>query len=218
QSFVPVGLQCIIYSGRTRGDTQQFRQALRRGHGFADTHVEAGREKTGVMEWWSLGVMVFPKPTLHHSNTPLLQSPKSSRRGSYGSYQKSWRPIVAKHFAFVVILLLCLSSPASTLAGQATGYDEKAIADFYRGKVVTIIVGHSAGGGFDRYARAIARYIAKYIPGNPAIWSTIWWERAPWCRRTTPIIKRRETARSSTASTAACGRRSFTDRRRWNST
>src|SRR5262249_58903962 len=79
------------------------------------------------------------------------------------------RLAVAKNLPTIVILLLCLSFPGSTLAGQAAGYDEKAVADFYRGKVVTIIVGHSAGGGFDRYARAIARYIAKYIPGNPAI-------------------------------------------------
>ncbi len=53
-------------------------------------------------------------------------------------------------------------------AGQA-GYDEKSVANFYRGKTVTIVVGHSAGGGFDRYARAIARHLGKYIPGNPAI-------------------------------------------------
>ena len=54
------------------------------------------------------------------------------------------------------------------LAGQA-GFDEKAVANFYRGKTVTIVVGHSAGGGFDRYGRAIARHLGKYIPGNPAV-------------------------------------------------
>jgi tripartite-type tricarboxylate transporter receptor subunit TctC len=52
-------------------------------------------------------------------------------------------------------------------AGQA--YNEKSVAEFYRGKTVTIVVGHSAGGGFDRYARAIARHLGKYIPGNPSI-------------------------------------------------
>ncbi len=54
-------------------------------------------------------------------------------------------------------------------AGQAAGYDEKTIADFYRGKTVTILVGHSAGRGFDTYARTTARHFAKHIPGNPAI-------------------------------------------------
>lgn len=50
-----------------------------------------------------------------------------------------------------------------------TAFDEKAVADFYRGKTVTILVGHSAGGGFDTYARLIGRHIGKYIPGNPNV-------------------------------------------------
>jgi len=57
---------------------------------------------------------------------------------------------------------------ANAWAGQAS-FDESKVADFYRGKTVTIVVGHSAGGGFDRYGRAIARHLGKYIPGNPAV-------------------------------------------------
>lgn len=41
--------------------------------------------------------------------------------------------------------------------------------DLFRGKVVRIIVGASAGGGFDTYARTIARHMGNHIPGNPAI-------------------------------------------------
>jgi len=40
--------------------------------------------------------------------------------------------------------------------------------DFYSGKTVRIVVGFSAGGGFDTYARAIARHMGKHIPGNPS--------------------------------------------------
>jgi tripartite-type tricarboxylate transporter receptor subunit TctC len=40
--------------------------------------------------------------------------------------------------------------------------------DYYRGKTVRIIVGLAAGGGFDVYARALARHMGKHIPGNPA--------------------------------------------------
>jgi tripartite-type tricarboxylate transporter receptor subunit TctC len=40
--------------------------------------------------------------------------------------------------------------------------------EYYRGKTVRIIVGLSAGGGFDVYARAMARHMGKHIPGNPA--------------------------------------------------
>jgi tripartite-type tricarboxylate transporter receptor subunit TctC len=41
--------------------------------------------------------------------------------------------------------------------------------DFYKGKTIRIVVGFSAGGGFDTYARAIARHMGKHIPGEPAI-------------------------------------------------
>jgi tripartite-type tricarboxylate transporter receptor subunit TctC len=39
----------------------------------------------------------------------------------------------------------------------------------FSGKTVRIVVGFSAGGGFDVYARTIARHMVKYIPGSPAI-------------------------------------------------
>lgn len=39
--------------------------------------------------------------------------------------------------------------------------------DFYKDKTLRFIVGQAAGGGYDSYTRAIARYIGKHIPGNP---------------------------------------------------
>ena len=41
--------------------------------------------------------------------------------------------------------------------------------DFYKGKTIRIVVGFSAGGGFDTYARAIARHMGKHIPAEPTI-------------------------------------------------
>jgi tripartite-type tricarboxylate transporter receptor subunit TctC len=41
--------------------------------------------------------------------------------------------------------------------------------DFYKGKNFTIVVGFSPGGGFDLYARGLARHIGKHIPGNPSV-------------------------------------------------
>jgi len=41
--------------------------------------------------------------------------------------------------------------------------------DFYRSKNVRIVVGFSAGGGFDTYARTLARHMGKHIPGSPAV-------------------------------------------------
>ena len=43
------------------------------------------------------------------------------------------------------------------------------VEDFYKGKNVRIVVGFSAGGGFDTYARALARHMSKHIPGAPGV-------------------------------------------------
>jgi tripartite-type tricarboxylate transporter receptor subunit TctC len=43
------------------------------------------------------------------------------------------------------------------------------LADFYRGRQVNVIVGFGPGGGYDVYARLLARHIGKYIPGNPNV-------------------------------------------------
>src|SRR5215510_6074816 len=45
----------------------------------------------------------------------------------------------------------------------------QAPADFYRGKTVEIYVGTSVGGGYDAYARMLARHLGRYVPGNPTV-------------------------------------------------
>ncbi len=44
-----------------------------------------------------------------------------------------------------------------------------AAAPFYEGKTIRIIVGYSAGGGYDAYARVLSRHMGRHIPGNPTI-------------------------------------------------
>ncbi len=41
------------------------------------------------------------------------------------------------------------------------------VADFYKGKTVTVYIGYGPGGGYDLYARTLARHMVKHIPGNP---------------------------------------------------
>ena len=41
--------------------------------------------------------------------------------------------------------------------------------DFYKGKTIRIIVCCTPGGFYDRWARLFARYLGKYIPGNPSV-------------------------------------------------
>jgi tripartite-type tricarboxylate transporter receptor subunit TctC len=40
---------------------------------------------------------------------------------------------------------------------------------FYKGKRIRIVVGLSSGGGYDRAARLVSRYMGQYIPGNPTM-------------------------------------------------
>src|SRR3970040_615648 len=62
---------------------------------------------------------------------------------------------------FVGVLVGALSLAAVSEAAT--------VADFYKGKNVRIVVGFSAGGGFDTYARALARHMSKHIPGAPHV-------------------------------------------------
>jgi tripartite-type tricarboxylate transporter receptor subunit TctC len=45
----------------------------------------------------------------------------------------------------------------------------QSVADFYRGRQVQLLIGYSAGAGYDLYARMLARHMGKHIPGNPTL-------------------------------------------------
>ena len=64
-----------------------------------------------------------------------------------------------------------LSAATLVLAAASTGAGsaQDAIAQFYRGRQITVIVGSSAGGGYDIYARLLARHMPKHIPGHPVM-------------------------------------------------
>ena len=65
------------------------------------------------------------------------------------------------------LALAALFMGAVSVAGGAQAQED--VANFYRGKNVQMIVGSSAGGGYDLYGRLVARAIGKYIPGNPTV-------------------------------------------------
>jgi tripartite-type tricarboxylate transporter receptor subunit TctC len=64
---------------------------------------------------------------------------------------------------FVTLLFLILSL---LVFGEDRTFAQ---ANFYEGKSIRIIVGFSAGGGYDAYTRTLARHMGKHISGNPAI-------------------------------------------------
>jgi tripartite-type tricarboxylate transporter receptor subunit TctC len=63
------------------------------------------------------------------------------------------------HSATVALALIGLA--ALTLPALAQ--------DYFKGKTFTIVVGFSPAGGYDTYARNVARYIGNHIPGNPTV-------------------------------------------------
>ncbi len=56
-----------------------------------------------------------------------------------------------------------------SLAFPAAAATQNSVADFYKGKDIKIIVSSGAGGGYDAYARLVAKHLGKHIPGNPSI-------------------------------------------------
>jgi len=60
----------------------------------------------------------------------------------------------------IALLLILSATPAVA---------QDAVAQFFQGKQIRLVIGSSAGGGYDTYARLIARHMSKYIPGNPTI-------------------------------------------------
>jgi len=67
-------------------------------------------------------------------------------------------PVMHRMFGVLAIL-------AATL-GAAHADD---VADFYKSRPLTIVVGHEVGTGFDIYSRVLARHLGHHIPGNPQV-------------------------------------------------
>src|SRR5215813_11843582 len=68
------------------------------------------------------------------------------------------RPMCGRWAAMLALLALAVSD------ARADG-----VADFYRGKLIKVVVGFAPGGGYDVYARLLARHLGKYIRGNPGL-------------------------------------------------
>ena len=74
-----------------------------------------------------------------------------------GRTGESFTPALA--FCLAAVAMLVLIQPAAA----------QSVEEFYKGKNVNLLVGFSAGGGYDLYARHLARYMGKHIPGHPTI-------------------------------------------------
>ena len=64
---------------------------------------------------------------------------------------------------------LVATAIAGLLAANAMAAGQESIEQFYRGKQISLVVGSSAGGGYDTYARLLARHFGGALPGNPTV-------------------------------------------------
>jgi tripartite-type tricarboxylate transporter receptor subunit TctC len=65
-------------------------------------------------------------------------------------------------------LRLYWAATALMIAGTL-GASAVSAADFYQGKTLNVVIGYSVGGGYDLYARVLAKHLGKHIPGHPTV-------------------------------------------------
>jgi tripartite-type tricarboxylate transporter receptor subunit TctC len=68
------------------------------------------------------------------------------------------RKNIIKPCTLLIFAFICLGWPKIA---------ETSTHEFYRGKTIRLVVGYAPGGGYDFYARTIARHMGKHIAGNP---------------------------------------------------
>jgi tripartite-type tricarboxylate transporter receptor subunit TctC len=71
-------------------------------------------------------------------------------------------PMIARIAAAGTVLVVLAALQAAAAYAQSS-------AEFYRGKSIDLEIGYSVGGGYDLYARLVARHLGRHIPGNPTI-------------------------------------------------
>src|ERR1700722_5758103 len=79
------------------------------------------------------------------------------RRWSSDERRRMNKVVARLSFVLVALLVCC------------TGARADPIADFYRGKNIRMLVGYGPGGGYDLYARLVAEFLPRHLPGNPTI-------------------------------------------------
>jgi tripartite-type tricarboxylate transporter receptor subunit TctC len=67
----------------------------------------------------------------------------------------------------MIARLLSLAIAVSILSGARASAES--VADFYKGKTITVYIGYGVGGGYDLFARTISRHMPRHIPGNPTM-------------------------------------------------
>lgn len=90
-----------------------------------------------------------------------MNFPSPSPSGASRSRGRLLWAILAHKTSIVALVLTAGSAALEVKAAETT--------PFYAGKTLRILVGFSAGGGYDLYARELARFMGRHVPGNPSV-------------------------------------------------
>src|SRR5262245_14357780 len=116
----------------------------------------------------------FNAPSTSSANRTLCRSEPRRSRGRALSLSRSavsWPrthsedEMARRRILFALFTALTMAALAAPAAAQS-------VADFYRGKTITMAVGTSPGGDYDLRMRMVGRHIGKHIPGNPTVIAT----------------------------------------------
>src|SRR5262245_11961175 len=88
--------------------------------------------------------------------------PRRSSASTTAKYWGSRRTMHGSRISAMVAAGLMLVMSAASAQAQSP-------AEFYKGKRLTLITSASVGGGYDQYARLLAKHMPRFIPGNPSI-------------------------------------------------
>ena len=65
--------------------------------------------------------------------------------------------------------IVAASAAIVTAATMTSSAQAQSLEDLYKGKTVTIMLGHPPGGSYDLYSQLAAEFLGRHIPGNPEI-------------------------------------------------
>src|SRR5581483_79835 len=66
-------------------------------------------------------------------------------------------------------IIFCCTGMLGAFLALADDAAAQPVAEFYKSKGLTLIIGGGVGGGYDAYARTLARHFGKHVPGGPSI-------------------------------------------------
>ena len=87
---------------------------------------------------------------------------QASKMNLWPSHEGERFMVTGMRHVLAFMLLLVLGCQHSSRA-------QESLAAVWRGKTITIVVGTSAGGGFDTYARLLSRHLGRHVPGQPTV-------------------------------------------------